>query len=658
MSPAQVTPGSWYSHLRSVVSLRLLGLILFACLAAPGAAAQVWDLGEEPIEVVVKAESTETAAGSEVALLFEVAVSDGWAVYSADTTGGPAALELKIAASDHYEALPKVEGPKPKRKWDEGFEVEVGYHTGKPVFKKWIRIDPAASGAVQVKGEVIAQACSATTCLAPESFPFTLEINVEGGGPTAQKPADPTAEPAPKDPSPDIAGTIAGVPDALMNAGVIATFAGLERDENAFLAFLRGGVSSEENQNEDEGGLGMLLAGFLAGLLALATPCVYPMIPITVSFFAKLGEEKSGRPVLPALVYCLGIIASFTALGFLLTVLLGASGAQDFGTSPWVNGAVGLLFVVFALWLFGMFELQLPRFLTNLGGAGAKASGYSSVLLMGLTFAVTSFACTGPFVGALLFGAATSGYLGPTLGMAGFSTALALPFFFLALVPQMLAGLPKSGGWMLTVKVVMGFLVLGAAFKFLSGVDSVLGWGILGRETVLGIYIAVCLAGAMYLFGLFRFPHEQPVESISVGRMAVALIFLVISIRMVPGLFGAGLGELDAFLPESQSAQSGLFAAAGEDGIDWISDLEEAERLARETGKPLFLHFTGHTCSNCKWMKANMFTRPAVRDEIARFIPVELYTDRLGDPVEERNKEFRESKFNTVAVPLYAIVEI
>ena len=307
-----------------------------------------------------------------------------------------------------------------------------------------------------------------------------------------------------------------------------------------------------------------------------------------------------------------------------------------------------------------MFELRLPRFLTSLAGSSSSRTGYTSVLLMGLTFAVTSFACTGPFVGAILAATSTRGYLGPTLGMMGFSTALALPFFFLALIPQMMAGLPKSGGWMLSVKVVMGFLVLLAAFKFFANADHVMGWGVLTRETVVGIWIAVGLAGSLYLFGIYHFRHEEPVKSISVGRMAAAVLFLAFAVRLVPALFGAGLGELDAFLPQQDPKSALTFGgkAVGGHSIPWITDMEDAVTEARKTGKRLFLNFTGHTCSNCRWMESNMFRRPAVVSEMERYIPFELYTDRRGDPGEERNRRYRELKFNTVANPLYAIVEL
>jgi len=604
---------------------------------------------EDVLTVECVARPDKASPGTIVTLLVKVDIRKGWHIYSMDTTGGPASTKVTVFPGDGYIVLQGVEGPRPKRKIDDGFGVEVGYHTGSPVFRVRVRIASSARERVTLRGELFAQGCSATSCLTPKAYPFSAKVDV----------TNPSESPAVASSSGKAAlPPITGVPEALAKARVIAV-GGMTRDEKSFLSFLRGGNSAKE---EAESGslLWILLAGFLAGLAALATPCVYPMIPITVSFFSKLGRERGGRSLAPALVYCFGIVGSFTALGLVLTLLLGASGTQDFSANPLVNALVGLLFVAFSLSLLGMFEIRLPRFLTALGGASAATSGYTAVLLMGLTFAVTSFACTGPFIGAILAGTATEGYLGPTLGMVGFSTALALPFFFLALIPQMLAGLPKSGGWMITVKVVMGFLVLAAAFKFFSNADLVLGWGLLSRVTVVCIFIAIGLGASLYLLGLYRFRHEEPTQSIGAGRLTAALLFLALSLRMAPALFGAGLGELDAFLPPEEPGTRTLLGAAAPTGetIPWISDLDEAVRIARATGKHLFLDFTGHTCSNCKWMQANMFTRPKVIAELKRFVPVELYTDRVGDPFEERNRLLRERKFHSVAVPLYAIVAL
>jgi len=678
----------------------LTAALFLAAIAAPPARGQLdkvdVDKAEDVVRVEAEAVPPSAAAGAEVVIAVKAVIDPGWGVYSTDTTGGPVPTAVTVFPGKHYTVLDGTDEPKPRRKWDDGFGVEVGVHKGSPVFKRRVRIGPAAPEVLTIRGELFAQGCSDTTCLAPQAYPFAVTVTVaggavaegavaggavaggavaggavaggakvpdvpaDGGGPVTPVPVTepPGGQPAAPTGAPIPGAPIPGVPDSLLNARIIAVHPGMERDETAFLAFLRDGFVEEEERST--GMFWLLLFGFLSGLAALATPCVYPMIPITVSFFTKLGEQRGGRSLGPALVYCLGIVVSFTVLGLVLTLLLGASGTQDFGASPIVNAAVGLLFVVFALSLFGMFELKLPRFLTSLAGSSGSPAGYTSVLLMGLTFAVTSFACTGPFVGAILAGTSTQGFLGPTLGMVGFSSALALPFFFLALIPQVMAGLPKSGGWMLAVKVVMGFLVLLAAFKFFANADHVMAWGVLTRETVVGIWIAIGLAASLYLFGVYHFRHEEPVTSISVGRMAVAVLFLGFAVRMVPALFGAGLGELDAFLPQQDPRSALCFGGDSVGGrrVAWITDLAEAEREARATGKRLFLDFTGHTCSNCRWMEANMFRRSSVVGEMEKYVPVELYTDRRGDPAEERNRLFREIKFKTVANPLYAIVEL
>ncbi len=610
--------------------------------------------------LVVKAEAVPSACppGSVVTVKVTVALEEGWHIYSMDTEGGPTAARLKLFSGEGYTVLQGVEAPPPRRIMDEGFGIEVGIHEGTVSFHQEVKIDPGAAGKVTILGEFYAQGCSDTTCLTPGEHPFEAALFVGDGAEEAgslhgdRERNDDQADRAEGSGSGNIIRENK-IPESLMNARIVAVHPGMERDEKAFLIFLRGGLVDSEK--DDKGWFWIILAGFLSGLVALATPCVYPMIPITVSFFTKVGEKRGGRSLGPALVYCAGIILSFTALGLLLTLFLGASGTQDFGASPVVNGFVGVLFVVFAFSLFGFYELRLPKFLSSLAGVNPTTGGIPAILLMGLTFSVTSFACTGPFIGAVLAGAVTRGYLAPALAMLGFSSALALPFFFLALIPQLLAGLPKSGGWLLSVKVVMGFLELAAAFKFLANVDQVLGWGVLSRGIVIGIWIAIGLAAAVYFIRPDRFFRRTASAGIGLGRVVAALLFLALSLRMVPALSGAPLGELDAHLPPIEEE-------CDEDeedcGVSWGTDLIEAEKESRKTGKPLFLNFTGHACTNCRWMESNMFHRQSVIDELDNYIPLELFTDRKGDPGEELNRTFREKKFNTVANPLYAVIEL
>ena len=284
------------------------------------------------------------------------------------------------------------------------------------------------------------------------------------------------------------------------------------------------------------------------------------------------------------------------------------------------------------------------------------AGGFIGALLMGLTFSLTSFTCTAPFVGTLLVAAAGGDWKWPLAGMLAYSTVFALPFFLLALAPQLVSQLPKSGGWMNSVKVVMGFLEIAAAMKFLSNADLIWRWGIFTRDVVLSVWIAAGVLIVLYIFGFFRFEHDSPVKHMSVGRVVAALCFLTVTISLVPGLFGRPLGELESFLPPSASELTGDGTTPDGNGTKWIlNDLDGAKSAAMQQRKPIFIDFTGYTCTNCRWMEANIFPKAQVKSELSKFVAVRLYTDGDG-PVFEKQQKYQQDTFGTVALPLYVIL--
>ena len=402
----------------------------------------------------------------------------------------------------------------------------------------------------------------------------------------------------------------------------------------------------------------ILLAASM-GLLALLTPCVFPMIPITVSFFTQQGETSGKKPIKNALVYALGIITTFTLLGFLLAVFLGASGANQLASSPWVNLFIGALFIFFALSLFGMYEIQVPAKLRNISMQQEKRSGYIGILFMALTFTLASFTCTVQFVGLLLVAAAQGQWFWPMIGMIVFSTAFALPFFFLAMFPQYLAKLPKSGGWLNSVKVVLGFLVFAVAFKFLGNVDLVWGWGIFTHSVVLVIWTVSMIFTGIYLLGKIRLPHDSPVESIGVGRMILSLLFIVFGIYLGTGLLGRPInGTIESYLPPKVESESGI-VMTGKDTIEeaqkWYSEMADGIAEAKRTGKPIFLSFSGYTCTNCHWMDANILSQQEVRNLLKQFVLVKLYTDGGENYREKRQYEI--DRFGTAAQPFYVILD-
>lgn len=417
-----------------------------------------------------------------------------------------------------------------------------------------------------------------------------------------------------------------------------------------------------------------------AGAFALITPCVFPMIPITASYFAKHGSGSRQAALKNAVLFGGGIIGTFTAVGLATSVLVGAAGMSRFAASPWVNLAIAAMFVAFAFNFFGFYEIRVPSGILNRldrASRGRESSGGVGAVLMGATFAVTTFTCTAPFVGTLLVLASQGQWQQPVVGLLLFSTTFAVPFFFLALAPTVLAKLPRSGGWLNSVKVVIGLVELGAALKFVSNADLVMGWGIFSRQVILVAWAVICGVIAIYLLGV-RVPLVSPRSGAGsapsrarllafAGRphplaMGIAAGFTVFGTWLGLGLDGRPLGEVEPFLPprfEDTPAGALAMAQSGEEheGLRWYqNDLEGALAEARESGGRVFVDFTGYTCTNCRWMESNMFTVPEVAEQLERFVLARLFTDGEGEVYEDQ-MDYQKETFGTIALPLYAVLD-
>ncbi len=374
------------------------------------------------------------------------------------------------------------------------------------------------------------------------------------------------------------------------------------------------------------------------------------MIPITMSYFTG----KNGG-FAQALTFCLGIIFLFTGIGIVTTLALGPSGVVQLGSNPWVNGFIALIFFVFGLSLLGAFEITIPSgVLTKMNNA-SNAGGYVGSLLMGLTFALASFACVGPFMGTLLAASVTGGQLRPVIGMATFATGLALPFFLLALFPAWLAKLPRNGEWLSRVKVVMGFLVLAAMMKYLYSLDAVLQTGFLTRERFLAAWVVLFAMAGLYLLGFVRLPGISQDAELGVSRLLIGMLLVVFAITLIPGMLGGRLGEIEAYIPPPTAESGGSATNAGQ--LAWVeNDLTGAFAQAKSGNKYVLVNFTGYACTNCHWMKANMFTKPEIAGVMKDMVLVDLYTDGT-DAASIANQKLEEDKFKTVAIPFYVLYD-
>ena len=401
--------------------------------------------------------------------------------------------------------------------------------------------------------------------------------------------------------------------------------------------------------------VGFLWLAATTGLLSLLTPCVFPMVPVTIAYFATPNANTAFSLRRP-LLFGLGIVATFTVLGLVLAAIFGAAGLNRFASDPWVNLVLAALFLVFAANLFGWLATPMPWKLANAADRASRDAAPGSslgALIMGATFTLTSVTCTAPFVGTLLVLASRGSWATPVVGMIVYSTAFALPFVLLALAPRSVSRLPRAGAWMQTLRVLIGLLEVGAAIKFASNTDMVLGWGVFTRNTLLLAWAALALAGAAYLARNARARIQR--RELGLETMVAIAAALLLAAWLASGLNERRrLDQIEAFLPPV-SPMSPL-ASSGRGAPAWmLNDYEGALNSARSTGKLVFVDFTGYTCTNCRWMEANIFSRPDVSAELSQFVLSRLYTDGDGE-LYERQQAFQEKTFGTVALPLYAVM--
>lgn len=590
--------------------------------------------GQEPVTWTIQA-AGPVAPGGQALVTVRAEVEEGWHLYASTHPGG-----APNAMAFHLPETPGIVGwtgyePPADRHFDTTFETETDWHVGQVDFLLLVDISQDANGTIPLTLATRYGVCDDRLCLTPtKKLETTLILDAAATAAAPNLPA-PYGEMA----------------EVLIPAQWLAR-AGISEGGAAPATTTQSTPAA--GSPGDQGLLRFAGLAFGMGLLAIFTPCVFPMIPITMSYFvsSQSGEKKTS--VIQASVFVLGVVTLFTGLGALVSVVLGPFGMQTLGSNIWVNLLIAVVFFAFSASLLGAFEITMPSGAMTSLNRYTQGSGVLPTLMMGLVFALASFACTGPFVGALLAGSVSGGGMAwPIFGMLMFSAGLALPFFFLALFPSYLGKLPKSGGWLARTKVVMGFFILAAAFKYLSNVDQMYQWHLLTRERFLAIWaVLFALAGA-YLLGFLKLDEEDS-EKVGLGRLATGAALLALALSLIPGMFGGRLGDLDAYVPSAEDAGLALGGSAQKSA--WLKD-DYAGALAKAAAenKKVLISFTGYSCTNCKWMKTNMFPRPSIATLVGEYVVVELYTDGIDDAA-AINQNLQLEKYKTAAIPFYAIV--
>jgi thiol:disulfide interchange protein DsbD len=626
---------------------RLLFLLTGLLLLTFSASAQI----ENPVTWIY---TSKQISPQEYELIFKAAIQKPWHLYSQDIPMAPPATTFKFEKDSAFTLEGKVvERGDVIKEYDKNFRMELKFYNDSATFIQKIKLN--AKGAV-VKGAVTFMSCNDTQCLPPQDLDFSFTL-----------------------------GTMSTPEQAVISA-----------TDNGSSKITIGGNKTSL--------WGFFILAFLGGLVAILTPCVFPMIPMTVSFFLKEGESKAANKM-QALLYGLSIIIIYTFIGSVLSVIAGPNIANFLSTHWLPNLLFFLIFVIFAFSFFGMFEITLPHWMVNKSDQKADKGGLMGPIFMALTLVLVSFSCTGPIVGTILVESAGGAVIKPIVGMFGFSLAFALPFTLFAFFPGWLSNLPKSGGWLNSVKVVMGFLELALGLKFLSIADQTYHWHLLNREVYLALWIVIFILMGFYLLGKIKFAHDSDVPFVTVPRLLMAIITFSFVVYLIPGMFGAPLKALSGYLPPRTTMDFDLNAVVRQNvqefssgtgttapaeicatpkyhsflelplGLQGYFDYDQAVACSKEQNKPIFIDFTGHGCVNCREMEANVWSDPKVLNILRKnYVILALYVDdKYKLPESEwikstydgkwkktlgaKDADFQITKFGVNAQPFYVLMD-
>ena len=622
--------------------------------------------------------SSEKTGKDSFEMVMTATIDEGWHLYSIDLPqGGPVATKFTFEEPAGYTLDGRTyEVTKPEIKYDNSFEMNIGMHSGKAEFRQKIKLtEPSA----KVKGYVTFMSCNDKECLPPRDVEFLLQIGEKVSAHATEEGQS--------------SGTVQATDIKTVQSSQAVTVSGNESS------------GTKEQDNDNAGGKGLLrffLLSLLAGFLGVLTPCVFPMIPLTVAFFSQ-GTAKKRSAFLQALIFGLTIILVYSSLGVIVSLTSAGAGFANTISTHWIPNLIFfVLFVVFAASFFGAFEIVMPAKWISSTDSKVDRGGAFAALFLGVTTVLVSFSCTGPIVGALLVEASTGEEMRPTIGMFGFGLAFALPFTLFALFPSLMNKLPKSGGWLNSIKVVLAFVMLALSLKFASTIDTVYSLGILSRDIYLIIWIIIFILLGIYLMGKIRFAHDSEVKHVGFFRLLLIIASFSFALYLVPGLFGAPLTRISALLPPRETSGFNLMKAISENkgaspavttaaatceapkyadflhfdyGLQGYFDLDQALACAKKLNKPVLIDFKGHACANCKKMDAQVWSDPEVQKLIREnFVLAGLYVDdRTKLPENEvfiskidgkekktigkKNEDIEITMFKTNSLPLYAIVD-
>ena len=632
------------------------------------------------LEPVTWSFGTEKTGENKFDIVMTAEIDNGWHLYAMDIAeGGPIATSFTFEEPSGYALEGKpVATDKPEVKFDNSFGMDIGMHSVRAGFRQKITVTqyPAT-----VKGFVTFTSCDDKQCLPPRDIDFSLVIKGNGTAPAS---ADKTN------------ADESVVTTAQQSTGNTTLITAAQGDNSSQT------VKASSGERSRKGFLKFFLLAMLAGFAGILTPCVFPMIPMTVAFFSQ-GAEKKGSAIGKALVFGLTIILLYSSLGIIVSLTSAGAGFANTLSTHWIpNTLFFALFLIFAASFFGAFEIVMPSKWVSSTDSKVDRGGVLAAFFLGLTTVLVSFSCTGPIVGALLVEAASGDVLRPTIGMFGFGLAFALPFTLFALFPSWMKKMPKSGGWLNSVKVVLGFIMLAFSLKFASNIDTVYSLGILSRDVYLAIWIVIFVLMGLYLMGKIKFENDSDVSHIGVFRLVLIIASFSFAVYLIPGLFGAPLTRISALLPPRETSGFNLLKAIGQNsganssavtvsavcetpkysdflhfeyGLEGYFDLEQGLACAQKLNKPVLIDFKGHACANCKQMDARVWSDPEVQRRIREnFVLVALYVDdRTKLPEEEvfiskidgrekktigkKNEDIEISMFNSNTLPLYAIVD-